>query len=361
MKSRVLVQVVILSLAIASTAYTAPVAPNFTNTTQILAGGAFLGGRYILLGKSGTILTSPDGKDWTPETSGSSAYLSGIAGNGTRVVAIGDGGTVLYSDAAGVWKKPATPPATTLALSEVVWSGKLFVVVGDSGCIFSSPDGSVWTRRDTKWPGYLTKGFLTKVNYSEGKFLAVGRVSFVRVDSSYSIKTAIVLRSEDGITWTPVNTPTPCDMVTLARADTEYVVTGICPDGSPVVLKSKDGLVWKSNGLRSPMRHMNSISWRNGVFYGVASEVTAGLALYSNDGISWTPLATSKALYHQFWNGSVWMVVGNGVIGMANQDQISIIPAPAKKMRIGGVRGAHRGTIHTQAGWYRANGVHLPN
>jgi len=63
---------------------------------------------FVIVGNSGTILTSPDGTSWDNRTSG-----------------------------------------TTVTLSEVTYGNNIFVPVGSSGTILTSPDGTTWTSRSS--------------------------------------------------------------------------------------------------------------------------------------------------------------------------------------------------------------------
>ena len=78
-------------------------------TTQTLWGVASGDTQFVAVGEGGTILTSPDGIEWTLRTSGTSRWLL------------------------------------------AAWSPvrNLFVVVGDAGTILTSPDGITWTPRSS--------------------------------------------------------------------------------------------------------------------------------------------------------------------------------------------------------------------
>ena len=76
---------------------------------------------YIVVGASGTILTSSDGSSWTERTSGVTVNLNGIS----------------YGD-------------------------ELYVVVGSSGTIITSSDGTTWTERTSG-----TTNQLNAVTFSE--------------------------------------------------------------------------------------------------------------------------------------------------------------------------------------------------
>jgi hypothetical protein len=53
-------------------------------------------GLFVAVGTGGTILTSPDGVNWTVQASGGNHLHSVTYGNGT-FVAVGEGGTILTS------------------------------------------------------------------------------------------------------------------------------------------------------------------------------------------------------------------------------------------------------------------------
>jgi photosystem II stability/assembly factor-like uncharacterized protein len=102
----------------------------------------------LAVGDSGKILTSPDsGVTWTSRNSGVTALLRGVAWTGKKYVAVGNAGTILSSSDGTTWS-PCTS-GTTRRLNSVAWTGAQFVTVGDSGKILTSPDGVVWSLRNS--------------------------------------------------------------------------------------------------------------------------------------------------------------------------------------------------------------------
>jgi len=57
----------------------------------------------VVLGKTGTILTSSDGIPWTSMTSGTSNFLRGVIYSNSTFVTVGDNGTILTSKDATTW------------------------------------------------------------------------------------------------------------------------------------------------------------------------------------------------------------------------------------------------------------------
>ena len=62
-----------------------------------LSGVAHGNSLFVAVGKSGTILTSPDGVSWNQQTSGTSSELKGVAHGNSLFVAVGKSGTILTS------------------------------------------------------------------------------------------------------------------------------------------------------------------------------------------------------------------------------------------------------------------------
>jgi hypothetical protein len=67
--------------------------PGFNNLNGVTCGN----GLFVAVGDGGSILTSPDGVNWTEQTSEANNQLNGVAyGNGTFVV-VGESGAILTS------------------------------------------------------------------------------------------------------------------------------------------------------------------------------------------------------------------------------------------------------------------------
>jgi hypothetical protein len=98
---------------------------------------AYVNDTFVVVGSEGTLFTSPDGENWMPQTSGTSANLNGVAyGNGLFVV-VGDGGTILTSSDGTTWT--ARGSGTHSSLSSVAYGNNTFVAVEGEGAILTSP------------------------------------------------------------------------------------------------------------------------------------------------------------------------------------------------------------------------------
>ena len=108
---------------------------------------AWLGDKYIAVGKNGTILTSNDvGTVWTAQDAGvnvATISLNAVASNNNRIVVVGTNGTILNSTDGAVWVELAN--LTNNNLNDVSWDGSQFNVVGSNDTILTSTDGITWT------------------------------------------------------------------------------------------------------------------------------------------------------------------------------------------------------------------------
>ena len=120
-----------------------------SNTASDLFGVSFVNGGFVATGAGGTLLTSPDGINWTaqvsnvPNTIALRSTAFGLTPSGFLYVAVGDAGTIVTSADGGITWVPVTPPLAQ-NLSSVVF-GSRFVAVGQGGKILYSDDGLSWS------------------------------------------------------------------------------------------------------------------------------------------------------------------------------------------------------------------------
>ena len=108
---------------------------------------AWLGDKYIAVGKSGAIVTSSgDGSTWTLQDAGANVAttsLNAVANNSDRIVVVGTNGTILNSVDGVTWVELAN--FTNNDLNDISWDGSQFGVVGSNDTVLTSPDGIAWT------------------------------------------------------------------------------------------------------------------------------------------------------------------------------------------------------------------------
>lgn len=166
------------------------------------------GDRFIAVGRSGAKAISHDGMSWT----NSSAFIGSdlnIASSGAQVLATSSSGT--YSTIDGItWTKLVAPWAPT-GNGQVIWTGEKFLLYGIYGSMIAeSPDGQTGTviggSTGSPVPDFFTGN------------------SFYDVTSSLAGKT--LSRSQDGITWEPLDGMVPNDVQDFAASDNQLIAVG---------------------------------------------------------------------------------------------------------------------------------------
>jgi hypothetical protein len=193
-------------------------------TTNDLQGIAVLDDRFILTGDNGTVLTSPDGTNWTSRPTSTRAFLSGVTAFPGGAVAVGARGTILTSSDGLAWS-PRTSGTTNWIYRARYLGGRL-IAVGQNGTILTSADGAAWTPRasgTTRW--------LNDITFVDDTYFVVGTQG-------------AVLASTNAIAWTNIGTITEKSLYGVAHDGRgQLVVAGVegaiirsrvLPDLSPV-------------------------------------------------------------------------------------------------------------------------------
>ncbi len=226
--------------------------------TSDFLGAAHGNGRFILVGRDGTIVSSPDEVSWRLSDPVTTRDLYSVAWTGDRFVAVGARGATVTSEDGHSWTLVDTPAAPTL---RDLAMGPRLVAVGSQGAILSSPDGLTWTARDS---GVTTE--LRDVTWTGTEFLAVG-------------DEIEVLASPDGISWS------------MRETDNGGPFTCIASNGSTTVAVAEDatsrittdGRTW----IRGRATHrLSRIVWAGDRFIAVGRGDRYALR-YSFDGLEW--------------------------------------------------------------------------
>ena len=276
------------------------------DTSDNFKGIVWSGSQFVVVGGS-AILTSSDGRSWkiqqniSPLQAGSPApVFTSIAWSGKQFVAVGGNGgfmknTVLTSSDGRTW----TPPAMNSSpdLMSVIWSGSQFVAVGSGGTVLSSPDGHAWAVQPISYP------FFKGIAWSGSQFVAVGG------DGCCS---SVIYTSPDGRTWTSQTSGTSLSLNAIAWSGSQFVAVGTIPSYPPAsaILTSSDGHTWtkQNTGFSQTLA---GIIWTGSQFVAVGA---GGTVLSSPDGHTWTthPSNTSQDLAAITWSGRQFVVVGAG-------------------------------------------------
>lgn len=184
-------------------------------TTVDLQGVCTFGDLCVVSGGTGTILTSPDGTNWTKRSTPTSGFLSSVDSFPGGIVAAGKDGVMLFSTDAIQWS--LLPQFTTNWVYRVRYLGGRLIAVGENGTILTSSDGTAWTTQSSG-----TGAWLNDVQYLDNTYFAIGNQG-------------TVLTSPDAIVWTDRGTITGKSLFGAAAADGMLVVVGV----EGVILRSQ--------------------------------------------------------------------------------------------------------------------------
>ncbi len=183
---------------------------------------------------------------WTKLTISPPSGFRSMAAGGGRIAAVGYGGGYQASSDGVTWTGGKLGAGDATSIEQVIHDGSQFVACGwdrvnntNKGAIYTSPDGVTWTRR------YQDGIELYSLAAGGGHYAAGG-------DNS------TILTSSDGITWSPV--------------------LGV--SGQPGVFYS--------------------MAYGDGRFLAVGSRSSAGLAMTSPDGTTWTNTSSGFGSYHPY-------------------------------------------------------------
>jgi uncharacterized delta-60 repeat protein len=266
-----------------------------TSNVQNLWGVCFGSGQFVAVGENGTILSSPDSRQWTARTSGTTRWLTAVcySANAGLYIAVGGAGTVLSSKDAITWT-PQSTPAGTPRLNAVNYAWGRFTAVGENASYLSSDDGVTWTKFSTGRSDF--SGWLRGLTHTDSGDFAVGQ-------DGYAVRW--IFRGTNGQSWN----------ANLGINSLEGVAAG----RGTIVAVGAQGTIWRwSNPTATPVAANTSVTggltataFANNQFVAVGE---TGTILTSDDGGSWTsrPAPTTQSLRAVAASDQVIVAVGFG-------------------------------------------------
>ena len=115
-------------------------------TGHPLRGITFGNSTYVVVGRSGTVLTSTDSISWTLRSNVTTEFLCGVSYLNGKFIAVGKNGSLLTSTDGITWDNKTSGISTDL--KEISYGNGVYVAVGNDGTIISSADTETWTSRD---------------------------------------------------------------------------------------------------------------------------------------------------------------------------------------------------------------------
>lgn len=276
-------------------------------------------GVFVTVGSGGTVLTSPTGESWTPQSSGTSQSLQSVAfGDGTFVV-VGAAATILSSPDGTNWTA-RNCPGISGALEGIGFGGGMFVVSGSSKVAVST-DGINWNA----YPIPATYGFASSfVTYGNGLFIledaydknlsSINGTDWAKIPSgsSFGIYTvgfgkgifvsvdihSRVFTSSDGSTWTQSGTIELERPSQIAFGSGHFVSAGNGP-----IIFSRDAATWNNSQFGS-MSASRGIAYGNGTFVAVGFHA----AILQSDPVLWIETVSANSLSIFGQAGKVYVV-----------------------------------------------------
>ncbi|MFI5296392.1 MAG: WD40/YVTN/BNR-like repeat-containing protein [Thermodesulfovibrionales bacterium] len=277
---------------------------NYSSNGNALNSVTYGNGLFVAVGYAGTIITSPDGVNWTSRSSGTSADLNDVTNGNGMFVAVGLDGTILSSRDGLNWTTGSS--GTSATLTSVAYGGGVFVVLGAAA--LTSQDGVQWAVR--------AEVRSRRLRFADDKFIAVA-----------AFGPGGIYESLDGITWSfkPRGDGSDDFYTDIVLHKGTYVVVGsvgtfeISPiPASEAIFTSADGTSWKQTNSSGGMLDgrsfwINGINYGNGYFVAVSS---AGRVFHSTDGYSWTltKTETNDWLYSVAYGNHTFVAVGDNSV-----------------------------------------------
>ena len=241
-----------------------------------MVGPAHGDGRFVIVGSTGSVATSTNGRDWFTQTLPGFYDIRNVAYGGGRFVAVGNTTGLVSSyqvfvSADGLlWSNALS--GTSFSLFGITRANGLFIAVGSGGRILTSPDGITWTQ-------YTTDSLVRfqSVAYGNGKYVAVG----AKVGADMTLSVPAVYFSTNGTDWLPTTitatNTTKFDLYSVAFGDGVFVAAaGRAPSlGSlgGMLFSSTDGQTWQHRYTLPLTLESQDFT---GVTYGLGTFVAVG-------------------------------------------------------------------------------------
>lgn len=196
---------------------------------------------------STTIAYSTDGITWTASSSADGIFENSTAGvrdicwDGSKFVAVGSkigGGNVTATSTDGITWTGLGSSITNNTLNAICWNGSKFVLGGNTA-LYTSTDATTWTLQT--FPS-ATFSIFNRIRWNGSYLLGFG-------GANNTGATPTILKSDDGITWSVVNSGERAlyQVNDAAWNGTKWIAVGqmrTVPSFNSPLIESTDGTTW---------------------------------------------------------------------------------------------------------------------
>jgi len=248
-------------------------------------GVAFGNGLFVAVDGSVStnfVMTSPDGINWTAQTTPLGSGLAVIF-DGSQFVALSGAGVAnqIFTSPDGINWTQQTTPFVISTWQDLAFGGGVYIAIGINGVntiVMTSPDSVVWTLQAS-----LSNINLRAITYANGGFVGVG--------SSAAFPTQSVATTVNGVAWTIQTASVGNDWRAIAFGNGVFVAVSNNGSGDRV-MTSPDGVNWTTRSSAADQT-WQVVGYGNGVFAALAIAGGGTAPMYSLDnGVTWT-LTTS--------------------------------------------------------------------
>ena len=289
---------------------------------------AFGGGQFVAAGhrydtnRTGLVITSPDGLNWTQGNSEMIASLRAVTYGNGQFVAVGDQGTTILSSDGTNWTK--TGSGTSNNLARVACGNDQYIAVGFGYAQWgpaqwgvTSRDGSNWTSLNLD--SLPSPKWITGMGYGAGQFIM--------------LRNSGIFASTDGTSWTDRFLANGASTYSdVAFGNGRFVVVGSRADigGGGNIATSPDAITWSAGDIGD--RNLSGIAFGSSRFVAVGGYdgSLGGFIVSSPDGVDWRshPSGTQYLLEDIAYGNGRFVAVGNGNAILSTPPLIMLDPMP---------------------------------
>lgn len=283
--------------------WTTPTLPASAGCANVCFGN----GLFVAMTTVGNVFISLDGNNWSSVSMGATLTCYAVMYAAGQFIGIGYSSRTTVTSPDGTnWTVNTTALPSSTSWVGIAYGNGMFVATSATTIAASSPDGVTWTTRTMVSNGY-------SVTFGNGRFLAVTNAS-------------AVIRSMDGITWTSQSVSTGAGSVSvgskaLIYANGTFVSCGA--NGGAISVLPVQNFVWRSASASGGGTNYGSAAYGNSMFVAMLAASSA-TAYSSPNGTSWTARALpGSTIWRVAFGANMFVAVGSSGSVASSPDGIT--------------------------------------